>query len=62
MLQGTPKALRNHSRGAPWILIGPTVKGRLITIPLDETDETGLWRPRTAYDSSNKERRRYSKE
>ena len=57
-----PRALRNHSDGAPWVLIGPTASGRMITLPIDPTDEPGIWRPRTGYDSSRKERRRYARE
>jgi hypothetical protein len=57
-----PRAFRNHSRGAPWILVGPTFGGRMITLPLDPTDERGIWRPRTGYDSSAKEKRRYARE
>jgi hypothetical protein len=59
---GTPKAFRNHSRGAPWILIGHTASGRLPTFPLDPGSEEGSWRPRTGYDSSKKESRRYTSE
>ncbi len=57
-----PKGFRNHSEGAPWILIGPTYSGRMITLPIDPTRTPGIWRPRTAYESSAKEMRRYAKE
>ncbi len=62
VLWSKPRAFRNHSRGAPWIIIGPTASGRMITLPIDPTDEPGIWKPRTAYDSSRKERRRYARE
>lgn len=62
VLEGAPRALRNHSEGAPWVIIGPTANGRMITLPIDPTDEPGIWRPRTASDSSRKESRRYAKE
>lgn len=63
VMEGDPKAFRNHSEGgAPWILIGSTIRGRLLTLPLDPTGEQGVWRPRTGYDSSIKEQRRYGAE
>lgn len=61
VLEGKPKGFRNHSQGAPWVLIGPAGSGRMITLPIDPT-EAGIWRPRTGYDSSKKELRRYEKE
>ena len=62
VLEGVPRALRNHGEGAPWVIIGPTATGRMITLPIDPTDEPGIWRPRTTYDSSRTESRRYAKE
>jgi hypothetical protein len=62
VLEGNPKGFRNHSEGAPWVLVGATLSGRMITLPIDPSDEPGMWRPRTGYDSSNKELRRYEKE
>jgi hypothetical protein len=57
------KAFRNHSpEAAPWVLVGRTRQGRYVTLPLDETPEMGVWRPRTGYDSSNKELRRFKNE
>jgi len=63
VLDDDPKAMRNHSKGAaPWIVMGLTLRGRLLTLPLDPTAEEGAWRPRTGYDSSSKEKRRYASE
>jgi len=62
VLEGNTKGFRNHSQGAPWVLIGATLSGRMITLPIDPSEEPGIWRPRTEYDSSNKELRRYEKE
>jgi hypothetical protein len=63
VVAGDSKAMRNHSPGgAPWILIGPTLRGRILTVPIDPTAEEGAWRPRTGYDSSRKEQRRYASE
>ena len=62
VLETAPRALRNHSQGAPWVIIGPTASGRMLTLPIDPTDDPGIWRPRTGYDSSRKENRRYARE
>jgi hypothetical protein len=62
VVDGEPKAFRNHSHGALWILVGPTKTGRYLTLPLDPTEVDGVWRPRTGYDSSAKELRRYDSE
>ena len=62
MLWTSPKAFRNPSRnGAPWVLIGPTHSGRMITLPIDATDEPEIWRPRTGYPSSAREKARYER-
>jgi hypothetical protein len=41
--------------GAPYVVVGPTRSGRLLTVPIDETYEDGLWRPRTAYDTGRQQ-------
>lgn len=48
---------RPHAAGI--LMIGPTIGGRFLTIPLAEQDIPGLWRPATAWDSSDAERARY---
>jgi hypothetical protein len=37
-------------------IIGPTVSGRFLTLVLEETEEAGLWRPVTGWDSTPTER------
>ena len=41
--------------GAPYVIVGPTRAGRLLTMPIDDTPVDGLWRPRTAYDSGKQQ-------
>jgi uncharacterized DUF497 family protein len=60
VLWNSPKAFRNRSPGgAPYVVIGPTHSGRMITLPIDATDEPEIWRPRTGYPSSQRETKRY---
>lgn len=62
MLWTSPKAFKNPSQGgAPYVLIGPTESGRMITLPIDATEEPEIWRPRTGYPSSPRETRRYER-
>lgn len=61
VLDGGPRALPNHvDDGAELLLVGPTSIG-MITIPMDPTDEYGLWRPRTAYPSKPADVERYER-
>lgn len=62
MLWTSPKAFTNPSPGgAPYVLIGPTDSGRMITLPIDATGEPAIWRPRTGYPSSAREKARYER-
>lgn len=49
---------RNEHR-APYVMIGPTYGGRLLTIPIAPTDLDGVWRPSTAWDAKRGERTVY---
>jgi hypothetical protein len=61
VLETAPRVFRNVSPdGAPYVLIGPDLNGRLITLPIDPTAWEDTWRPRTGYPSSGAECRRYS--
>lgn len=40
---------------APYVVVGPTRGGRILTVPVDETDTPGLFYPRTAYDSGSRQ-------
>jgi hypothetical protein len=61
LLDGAPRALPNHVEdGAELILVGPTSRG-MVTIPIDPTDEYGVWKPRTGYPSKDADIQRYNK-
>jgi hypothetical protein len=60
VLDEDPRLMLNLSPdGAPYVLIGPTAAGRMVTLPIDPTPEPGVWRPRTGYPSSDSEALRY---
>jgi len=60
VLDNTPIFLPNKKRhAAPVIMIGPTYGGRFLTVPLRPTDIQGIWRPATAFPSSDGEIARY---
>jgi len=61
VLEEAPRFFRNKGgRGrAPYVMIGPSRGGRLLTIPIDPLPSPGVWRPRTAYDSPQSDRTRY---
>lgn len=44
---------------ARYIMVGPTLGGRFLTVPLAETPVSGTWRPATAFDSNDHDRGRY---
>lgn len=50
------------SRTAPIVMVGPTLAGRYITVPLLPTTSRGLWRPLTAFESNRHHRERYNRE
>jgi uncharacterized DUF497 family protein len=47
--------IKNSSSGrgnAPYALIGRAASGRIIVVPIDQRD-TGIWRPRTAFEATD---------
>jgi hypothetical protein len=61
VLDNQPVFLPNKKgHSAPVIMIGPTFGGRFITVPLSPTAIDGLWRPSTAWPSSEAEHARYT--
>lgn len=59
---GDFKAFRNKKgRAASHVLIGPTLGGRLLSIPIVTTEVEGVWRPVTAWEASDGERTKYEK-
>ena len=60
VLRGEPVFVRNAGRhSAPYLMIGRTRGGRLLTIPLEETRILGTWRPATAFPSASRDVARY---
>lgn len=60
VLDEDPRLMRGStSENAPYVLIGPTAVGTMVTLPIDPTHEPGVWRPRTGYPSSEREIARY---
>jgi len=52
--------IRNRGkRRAPYVMIGPTYGGRLLTGPITPTAVDGVWRPSTAWDAKTGERTIY---
>ena len=52
---GTPRILENQpapGRRAPLVMVGPTVAGRFLTVPIEPTGKWGIWRPMTAFESN----------
>jgi hypothetical protein len=58
---GEFRMFRNKGRrreNAEYVIVGPTLGGRFLTIPVDAMPVSGVWRPRTAWESSEAERAR----
>jgi len=63
VLDGAPRILRNRATGgAPFLVVGFDASGGFVTMPIDSTDEYGVWRPRTAYPSKPSEIARYGRQ
>lgn len=57
---GDPVFLPNKKRHAsPILMVGLTHGGRMLSVPLVETDMEAVWRPATAWDSDADEKGRY---
>ena len=60
VVDGDPRVLPNHVKdGAPYVSVGPTSIG-FVTLPIDETQICGSWRPRTGYPSKPADVGRYN--
>jgi len=66
VLLGRPIFLDNadpdQDHRAPVMMVGETVQGRLLIVPIEPTGRPGVWRAVTAYQASLSERRRYEEE
>lgn len=49
---------RRRMENAEYVIIGSTLGGRFLTIPVDAMPIPGRWRPRTAWESSEVEQAR----
>ena len=53
-----PKLMRDRDG---YLLVGMTLGGRLLTVPVAPTDTPRRWRPKTAFDAAKEERTKYAK-
>lgn len=59
---GSPEYFLNESTGpgrAKIVMVGPTLAGRFLCIPLEPTDDFGIWRPKTAFEANQHHIDRY---
>ncbi len=60
VFDGDPVFFPNKKKHrSPVLMVGPTWGGRMLTVPLAETEPSGVWRPATAWDSDADEILRY---
>lgn len=53
VFESQPRFFRNRrDRRASHVMMGPTVTGRLLVVPIEEWGSPGVWRPVTAFDAS----------
>ena len=55
VFEGNPRILINEpapGRRAPVVMVGPTMVGRFLTVPIEPTGKWGIWRPITAFESN----------
>jgi hypothetical protein len=50
------RILRNKKDGADYLMVGKTLGGRWLTIPITPTGKPGVWRPATAFPSRSRDR------
>ena len=57
---GAPKYFVNTGgHRAPIVMVGPTVAGRFLCVPVEPTGRMGVWRPITAFDANTHHKDRY---
>lgn len=60
VLDDDPRYFRNKKgHEAPYVMVGRTYGGRILTVPLAPTPVDGMWRPATAFDAGPHELARY---
>ncbi len=58
--EGTPRYFRNRGgRRAPVIMVGLTVAGRILCVPIEPTGRQGVWRPVTAFEANTHDKERF---
>ncbi len=59
VVNGDFEVLRNaKAHDAPYLMVGKTLAGRWLTIPIVPTDQPGVWRPATAFPARQADRTR----
>jgi hypothetical protein len=63
VLNGDYRLLPNakRHRNQPYLMVGRTAAGRWLTIPIGPTEQLGVWRPATAFNSKQGEITRASR-
>ncbi|MGH2467282.1 MAG: hypothetical protein ACRDGL_06090 [Candidatus Limnocylindrales bacterium] len=62
VLDKAPRFFVNRlDRRASHVMVGPTLGGRLLVVPLEDWGGDGYWRPVTAFDATAREEQRYSR-
>lgn len=57
VVDGDFEVLRNaKAHDAPYLMIGATLAGRWLTIPITPTGQPGVWRPATAFPARQADR------
>ena len=57
---GAPKYFENAGRHrAAIVMVGPTVAGRFLCVPIEPTGRIGRWRPVTAFEANAHHKERY---
>ncbi|MCL4545106.1 MAG: BrnT family toxin [Chloroflexi bacterium] len=52
---------RGEGRRAPLVMVGPTIAGRMLVVPIEPTESWGVWRPVTAFEANRHHRTRYER-
>ena len=51
--------INSGTHRAPIVMVGPTLAGRFLCVPLEPTGRFGVWRPVTAFQANTHHRNRY---
>lgn len=59
-----PEYFKNEGeeKRAPVIMVGPTVSGRVLVVPMEPTHRTGVWHLVTAFEANTHHKAKYNKE